>query len=107
MEEAGAIVTGVPTGPLVGLRLRSVGLTLNVCGLVSTGEPVVAVTGPVSAPVGTVAKIKVEPVRLMVSALQNGLGESPQVEIKCFTDHPDSRIYWSADPPPGKRHYPT
>jgi hypothetical protein len=62
------IVTGVPTGPLDGLKLTSVGLTLNVWILVRMVVPVVTVTDPVRAPVGTVAEMKVLPVSLMDAA---------------------------------------
>jgi len=51
------IVTAVPTSPLVGVKPLMVGSTLKVCGLVNVVAPVVTVTGPVSAPAGTVAKM--------------------------------------------------
>ena len=40
------ITTGVPTGPLAGVKLVMVGSTLNVCALVSVVAPVVTVTAP-------------------------------------------------------------
>ena len=55
--------TGVPTGPLVGLKLGKVGVTLKVWGLVSVVAPVVTVTAAVNAPAGTVAEMKVAPLR--------------------------------------------
>ena len=62
------IVTDVPTGPLGGVKLSSVGFTLKVCELVSVVAPVVTVTDPVSAAAGTVAVRKVVPVRVTVVA---------------------------------------
>jgi hypothetical protein len=62
------MVTTVATGPLVGLKLKSCGVTRNVLLLVSVVEPVVTVTDPVSAPVGTVTDRKVEPVFLTAVA---------------------------------------
>ena len=62
------MLTGVPTGPLVGLKLAMVGSTLNVCALVNVVEPVVTVTAPVSAPAGTVAVMNVVPESTMVVA---------------------------------------
>src|ERR1700722_14787063 len=49
------IVTSVPIGPLGGEKVVIFGLTLKVCGLVRVVEPVVTVTAPVCAPVGTTA----------------------------------------------------
>lgn len=49
------IVTGVPTGPLVGLKLRIAGVTRNTLLLVSFPPGVVTVTEPVVALVGTIA----------------------------------------------------
>ena len=63
--------TGVPTGPLVGLKLEKVGVTLKVWGLVSVVAPVVTVvtvTAAVNAPAGTVALMKVVPLRTMIVA---------------------------------------
>ena len=51
--------TGVPTGPLGGLKLVTVGVTRNAVLLVSVVAPVVTVTFPVKAPAGTVALMKV------------------------------------------------
>ena len=56
------IMTDVPTGPLGGEKVLIVGFTLNVALLVSVVAPVATVTVPVSAPAGTVAKMKVLPV---------------------------------------------
>src|SRR6266853_4520238 len=50
--------TGVPTGPLVGLKLGKVGVTRNVLLLVSVVAPVFTVTVPVRAAAGTVAEMK-------------------------------------------------
>lgn len=63
------IVTGVPTGPLGGENEETVGATLNWRELVSLVAPVTTVTLPVSAPGGTVAKMKVVPVSTAVVAL--------------------------------------
>ena len=52
------IVTLVPTGPLVGVTLVIVGglaVTVKVLALVAVPAGVVTVSGPVVAPVGTVA----------------------------------------------------
>jgi hypothetical protein len=57
--------TGVPTGPLAGLKLGKVGVTRNVLLLVSVVTPVVTVTFPVSAPAGTVALMKVVPLSVI------------------------------------------
>src|SRR5580692_3630412 len=55
------MVTEVPTGPLVGLKLVMVGSKSNVFVLVNVVVPVVTVKAPVSAPAGTVAVINVVP----------------------------------------------
>src|SRR5580704_17758041 len=62
------IVTGVPTGPLVGEKALIVGLTLYVDVVDNVVEPVVTVTLPVSAAAGTVANRKVLPVWVTVVA---------------------------------------
>jgi len=51
------IVTLVPTGPLVGAKLVIVGAgtTVKLLALVAVPPAVVTLTGPVVAPVGTVA----------------------------------------------------
>ena len=52
------IVTLVPTGPLVGVKLVIVGalaLTVKLAALVAVPAGVVTLTGPVVAPAGTVA----------------------------------------------------
>jgi hypothetical protein len=53
------IVTEVPTGPLVGLKVVIWGITRNALLLVSVPREVVTVTEPVVAPLGTVAVRKV------------------------------------------------
>ena len=60
--------TGVPTEPLVGLKLTKVGVTLNLLLLVSVVAPVVTVTDPVRAAAGTVAVMNVVPERVIVVA---------------------------------------
>jgi hypothetical protein len=62
------IVTEVPTGPLGGVKVAKVGVTLNCLGAVKVVVPVVTVTFPVSAPAGTVARMKVLPVSCLVVA---------------------------------------
>lgn len=62
------IVTAVPTGPLGGVNVFWVGVILNVDNVDKIVDPVVTVTLPVSAPVGTVARMKVLPVRAFVVA---------------------------------------
>ena len=51
------IVTLVPTGPLVGVKLVTVGAgtTVKLLALVAVPPGVVTLTGPVVAPAGTVA----------------------------------------------------
>ena len=51
------IVTLVPTGPLVGAKLLTVGAgtTVKLLALVAVPPGVVTLTGPVVAPAGTVA----------------------------------------------------
>ena len=51
------IVTLVPTGPLVGAKLVMVGaaMTVKLVALVAVPPGVVTLSGPVVAPVGTVA----------------------------------------------------
>jgi hypothetical protein len=52
------IVTLVPTGPLVGVKLvivGALGVTVNALGLVAAPPGVVTLSVPVVAPVGTVA----------------------------------------------------
>jgi len=51
------MVTGVPTGPLLGENPVIFGVTLNAPAAVATPPVVVTVIDPVSAPVGTVAVI--------------------------------------------------
>jgi hypothetical protein len=58
-------VTGVPTVPLAGLKVGSVGVTENFWGLVSVVAPVVTVTAAVNAPAGTVAVMKDVPLRVI------------------------------------------
>src|SRR6267143_1568864 len=57
------IVTLAPTGPLVGVKLVSVGAlattTVNALALVAVPAGVVTLSGPVVAPAGTVAWIAV------------------------------------------------
>src|SRR5450631_4493670 len=48
------MTTGVPTGPLGGLKLVIWGVTRNCLLLVNVPPGVVTVTGPVRAPAGTV-----------------------------------------------------
>lgn len=60
------IVMIVPTGPLVGVKLMIVGVTLNCLLDVKVVVPVATVTFPVSAPVGTVARMNVLPDRVLV-----------------------------------------
>ena len=61
-------VTGVPTAPLGGLKLVNCGVTRKVLLLVRVPDVVVTVTGPVVAPLGTVACRKVVPLRVTVVA---------------------------------------
>lgn len=68
MKPTPVSVTCVPTEPLGGLKLRSCGVTRNCWLLVRAVPPVVTVTDPVNAPVGTVAVRKVGPESLMLVA---------------------------------------
>ncbi len=43
----------------------------------------------------------------LLPSIQGTTRETERAGINLFTGHPDSRIYWGAAPPPGKRHYPT
>src|SRR5207302_1671092 len=63
------IVTLVPTGPLVGVRLAIVGglTTVNELALVAVPPGVVTLSGPVVAPAGTVARIAVSEVTVNVA----------------------------------------
>src|SRR5438552_13673739 len=57
------IVTLVPTGPLVGVKLVIVGalaVTVKLLALVAVPPGVVTLSGPLVAPLGTVAAIEVE-----------------------------------------------
>ena len=66
------IVTPVPTGPLVGVTLVIVGgfaVTLKLLALVAVPPGVVTRTGPVVAPIGTVAWIAVSEVTLKLALL--------------------------------------
>ena len=49
------IVTTVPAGPLVGVKLAIVGATVKLPALVAVPPDVVTLSVPVVAPVGTVA----------------------------------------------------
>src|SRR5437879_6010812 len=55
------IVTPVPTGPLVGVKLAIVGglLTVKLVELIAVAPGAVRLTGPVGAPVGTSACVPV------------------------------------------------
>ena len=63
------IVTVVPTAPLVGVKLVIVGggITVKVLLLVAVPPGVVTLTGPVVAPLGTVAEIEVSDVTVKVA----------------------------------------
>src|SRR5205807_1025064 len=63
------IVTLVPTGPLVGVKLAIVGglTTVNELPLVAVPPGVVTLSGPVVAPAGTVARIAVSEVTVKVA----------------------------------------
>src|SRR5437016_7677977 len=63
------IVTLVPTGPLVGVKLAIVGglTTVNELALVAVPPRVVTLSGPVVAPAGTVARIAVSEVTVKVA----------------------------------------
>ena len=63
------IVTVVPTAPLVGVKLVIVGggITVKVLLLVAVPPAVVTLTGPVVAPLGTVAEIEVSDVTVKVA----------------------------------------
>src|SRR5207245_1511781 len=63
------IVTLVPTGPLVGVKLAIVGglTTVNELALVAVPPGVVTLSGPVVAPAGTVARIAVSEVTVKVA----------------------------------------
>jgi len=63
------IVTGDPTGPLVGAKLEIAGglITVNELALVAVPDGVVTVSGPVVAPAGTVAWIAVAEVTVKVA----------------------------------------
>ena len=73
------IVTGVPTGPLVGLKLRMTGVTRNCLLLVSVPPGVFTVTKPEVAPVGTVAVKYVVDKTWKVAAVP--LKETPVVPV--------------------------
>ena len=62
------IVTGVPTDPLVGLKLRIAGVTRNILLLVSVPPGVVTVTEPVVALAGTNAVRYVSETTVKVAA---------------------------------------
>jgi hypothetical protein len=49
------IVTRVPTGPLAGVKLVIVGVTVKLLALVAVPAAVVTLSGPVVAAAGTVA----------------------------------------------------
>src|SRR5207247_896685 len=64
------IVTVVPTGPLVGVKLVMVGglaVTVKLLELVAVPPEVVTLSGPVVAPLGTVAEIEVAVVTVKVA----------------------------------------
>src|SRR2546422_202810 len=63
-------VTLVPTGPLVGVKLVIVGglaVTVKLLALVAVPPGVVTLSGPVVAPLGTVAAIEVEEVTVKLA----------------------------------------
>src|SRR5439155_15055055 len=53
------IVTLVPTGPFVGVKLAIVGAIVKLLALVAVPAAVVTLSGPVVAPVGAVARMAV------------------------------------------------
>jgi hypothetical protein len=64
------IVTMVPTGPLVGVKLVMVGagvVTVKLVVLLTVPPDVVTLMGPVVAPLGTVAEIEVEEVTVKLA----------------------------------------
>jgi DNA-binding transcriptional regulator YdaS (Cro superfamily) len=63
------IVTTVPAGPLAGVKLAIVDATAKVLALVAVPPAVVTRSGPVVAPLGTVACITVSEVTVKVAAL--------------------------------------
>src|SRR5438445_7609250 len=74
------IVTGVPTGPLVGAKLVIVGagMTVKLLALVAVPPGVVTLSGPVVAPLGTVAEIEVEEVAVKLALVPlNRTAEAP------------------------------
>ena len=67
------MVTGIPTGPLLGENPAIFGVTLNVPSAVATPPAVVTVIDPVSAPVGAMAVISES------ETTANAAGTSPNV----------------------------
>jgi hypothetical protein len=63
------IVTLVPTGPLVGVKLAIVGAAMKLLALVAVPAAVVTLIGPVVTPVGAVATIAVTDVTVTLAAL--------------------------------------
>src|SRR5439155_364172 len=65
------IVTVLPTAPLVGVKLVSVGagITVKAVALVAVPPGVVTLIWPLVAPLGTVAAIEVEEVTVKLTAL--------------------------------------
>src|SRR5581483_330590 len=81
--------TEVPTVPLVGVKLLIEGVTRNALLLASEPAGIVTVTGPVVAPLGTVAEIDVLLVTLKVAAVP--LKDTPVAPVK-----PCPRIWMEA-----------
>src|SRR5579872_2836892 len=74
------MVTCVPTGPLVGVKLKSCGSTRKGTLLVRVPVGVVTVTGPVVPPAGIVAVISVSD--LTVKEIEVPLSETFVVPVK-------------------------
>ena len=79
------ITTDVPAGPVVGVKLLIVGLTLNAVVDVALPAGLLTVIGPVSAPFGTVAWI-------WFSEMIENRAETPPKETPVAARKPDPLI---------------
>src|SRR5579862_7469337 len=81
------MVTCVPTGPLVGVKLKSCGSTRNETLLVNVPVGVVTVTEPVVPPTGMVAVSNVSD--LIVNGIEVPLSETFVVPVKPWPRMPN------------------
>lgn len=84
------MVTLVPTGPFVGTKLVTVGVTVKFVALVAVPPAVTTITGPVDAPPGTTATICAAVLLVMLAAIPSNVTDIalPRLVPVIVTDVP-------------------